>query len=417
MKTKHIILATLVFLVTFGFSQKIKKEASQFEYIQLPSNPLNKDIKNYNSQVILSYEADIIAEKQKNKEEYDKATAEYPQKVKDAEDKHKEAMALYKSDMKEWDEKSTGRKIIEKQVLEEDNKPKEPRYSTPSEPYLKIIEHQKVFNKDRLASSYLKLDGYKKSSENALKITVSLFGFESLEPELKSKEVNSYNSTTKTNTKTNKYWYEISHRHPINLKIETPTGEILFDETLEEFNEYTITKTSSREGKYPDYNKKTFLLKLQNSIVESNMKYINEYINDNYGFPKKTRNTTVFNIKPKKHKYDDYLQAFESLTSGYKLLVSDNKSAQERINNAISTWEKILTESNPSDKKARINSDITVVTHINLAEAYFWSNNFVKAEEHLTKILSLEYSKKQKKIIEQYKEIFRKQKIRWEANN
>ncbi len=417
MKTKNIFLVLFIFLVATGFSQKIDKQKLEFEYNQLPKKPLNKSIKNYSSQLEMAYEADIIAEKQKAQDDFEKATTEHPQKVKDAEAKHKEIVAEYEADMKAWKEKSTGSKIVERTLLDEKNKPVKPGDFRPSmAPRLKIVYHQKIFNKETLANTYLKLSGYKKSTENAVKITATLQGFENLEQELKSREGNFYNKQTKTTTKTFKYWYEVSHRHPINLKIETPDGEVILDEILEQFNEYTIAKSSSKEGKAPSFNINKFAKILQDKIVQSNMKSLEEYINSNYGFSKVKRNITVYRVNAKKLNYDDYQKAFESTTAGYNLLVSDNTSAIEKIKSAIAIWEKALTESNPSDKKARVNSDITIITLFNLVEACIWTNNYNKSEEYLNKIVGLNPSKKETKLIDEYREFLKEHKERWEAN-
>lgn len=417
MKTKQAFLILFLSVVLTGFSQKIDKQNVTFEYIQMPKQPLDKSIQNYYSQVTLAYEAEIIDEQQKVQEKYDMEMAEYPQKVKEAEERHKEVVAKYEADMVAWKEKSIGSKLIEKNILNENNKPVSPgTFYAPSKPYMTTVKHQKIFNKEMLANTYLNLDGYNKKEENALQIKVTLYGFENLEPELKSIEKSSYNSKTKQTTKVMTYWYEISYKHPINLTIKTEKGETIINETFEQFNNYSIAKTNVSEGSYPNFNKDAFIEGLQNKIVEENMKYIKEFINNNYGFVKMKRNTTVYRVEGKQLNYDDFQQAFELVTAGYNILISDNRSAKEKIGSAIQIWEKALLESDPEDKKARINSDITIITLLNLAEAYSWTHDYAKADECLNRIISLKPSKKEKNIINDYRILLKEQKERWEVN-
>ncbi|RLD65533.1 MAG: hypothetical protein DRI84_06645 [Bacteroidetes bacterium] len=417
MNAKILLVVFFTFIVISGFSQKIDKHKIEFDYIKLPKKPLDKSIKNYSSQVILAYEEDITARKQKAQDDYEQALADHPQNIINSKTLYDEEMARYDTAVVAWKNKSFGSKLVEKQMLDENNKPVKPgKYYPPSKPYLEKVYHQKIFNKNMLASTYLNLEGYNNSPEEALIITATLYGFENLEVELKSKAYITTNSSTKQKTETTNYWYEVSYKHPINLKITTYTGEVIIDETFEEFNEYRYAKSKESKGNTSGLNKDRFLQGLQNTIVEKNMKIIDDYINENYGYTKTTRNTIIFRVEPKKHNYDDYQKAFEFVAAGYSLLLSDNTAAIEQINNAIQIWEKAMLESDPSNKKARINSDITIITLLDLAEAYFWVNDFSNSDRCLNKIIGLKPSKKKKKRIENYRSVLKEQKERWEAN-
>jgi hypothetical protein len=419
-RTKKIITLLIFFvsLSLYSISQKIDKQDLLFDYIKMPAEPLNKSIKNFSSNVILAYEADIIAKEKAAQDEFDKAKAEYPKKVAEAQDEYNKRVEKYKADKAEWDKKSTGDKIVEKTVLKENNKPVEPgTFYKPSEPYLREIQHQKVFDKNMLASTYLKLDGFNNSPDNSVKITATLFGFENLEPELKTKEESEYNSQTKATSKIITYWYEIQYKHPISLKITLPSGETIMDETLLQFSEYSKASTGTAKGSYPSYNKEAFLTQLQNKVIEDNMKVINGLINSKYGYQKAKRNSTIIRIEPKKFTYDDFQQAYESAVAGYGILTTDFKSATEKLNKSIELWEKALTEFNPNENKVRIDEDVAKAAHFNLAEGYIWTNNFSKADEHLSKIIGLEPSKKEERAVEELRNLLRDQKTRWEANN
>jgi hypothetical protein len=62
----------------------------------------------------------------------------------------------------------------------------------------------------------------------------------------------------------------------------------------------------------------------------------------------------------------------------------------EPLKKSIALWEKALAESNLSDKKARINYDVTLKLHENLAVAYMYTNDYETAMIHFGKISSLQ---------------------------
>lgn len=417
MKTKLLLLLLFIPFVS-GYAQKIDDQETEFEFVQLPVSPLDASIRNYNSTVILQYEADIQARLDQLQADYDREMAEYPQRLQDAQERYDQIMAQYEADLKAYEEKSTTTKIVEKTILEQNNKPVKPgAFYPPSRPTLRQERHQKIFNGEMLANSYLKLEGFNKANEDAVTITATLYGFEALEPELKSVESSVYDTKTKATRKIVKYWYEVSYKHPINLNIALPTGEVIFDETFSQFAEYSLYSTPLTEGRAPNFDRDAIFRKLEDESVENNMKFINEFINSQYGFPRMTRKTTVYRIEPKKLNYDDYQQAFETISLGYNLLISEPDGATEKINAAIQIWEAALAESNPDDKKARVNADITIVTLFNLVEACVWTHDFNQAEQYLNKITALKPSKKERAIVDTYQDFIKDNKARWEANN
>ena len=212
------------------------------------------------------------------------------------------------------------------------------------------------------------------------------------------------------------YWYETPHKHPIKLTVQGATGEVLLDETFERFNQYTIAKTNTVQGSYPVMDPRTYDEGLQNKIVESNMKEINEYINDNYGYSKLKRKTAVNRVESKQLNYDDYQKAFEAASAGYNLLASNAAGAKAKINEAITIWEAAMKESNLGDKKARVNTEVTMATLFNLAEAYVWVDDYANAEARLNKIVGLSPSKKERKLLDDNLEFVKDQKVRHEAN-
>ena len=133
---KTVFYSVLMFL-SFNvqlLAQNTKSEKVEYTYVQLPMNPLSANVKNYQSAIFAVYEA----ENQKKQAEYEaqmaaaeaefqKEQAAYPAKVKAAEDK-------YAKEMEEWEKKSLAEKVVEKQLLNENNKPVKQLPSPRSDP-------------------------------------------------------------------------------------------------------------------------------------------------------------------------------------------------------------------------------------------------------------------------------------------
>ncbi|MBM78489.1 MAG: hypothetical protein CL846_08405 [Crocinitomicaceae bacterium] len=96
---------------------------------------------------------------------------------------------------------------------------------------------------------------------------------------------------------------------------------------------------------------------------------------------------------PKKHQdytYDNLVNALTHAQSAYASMSydRDKATAKERLAKAIDLWEEELKSSDLNDKKARINKKITGLISANLADAYFWSENFEKANLYINKAIT-----------------------------
>ena len=179
-------------IITFQIStaQNIKDETVEYKYIKLPLNPVPAGISNYQSTIVAPYEVDnkkkkddYEAEKKRAEDDYQNEKAAYPAKVKEAEDK-------FTREMEAWKKKSLGEKVLEKQVLGENNKPIK---QLPYQPYLKTVpspELKTSYDYPVVASTYLILDGFTNKPEDAVKIDVTLYGFDYTEPRQLSEQKN-----------------------------------------------------------------------------------------------------------------------------------------------------------------------------------------------------------------------------------
>jgi hypothetical protein len=445
MKTLQLICFLVLATSAQLLAQDVEKIETKFDFVQLPTKPLDKSVKNYTSKVIYNaeeknaklladYEADKIkAEEtyQKDLRDYDglvkkaeqdleKEKAEYPAKLKAANDAYMKEMELY-------EQKSTLQKLADKQLANEGkpykNLPREPYLQAPSKPY----KHEptapklnKVFNLQQLAGTYLKMDGYTQGTSNAVNITAEMGDLEVKEPEITSKDMTKFENGKSISYKA--YFAQVPYKRLIKLRVETAQG-VIYDEVPEEISKEKYIKSSGEfTSEYAirnwwDSQKTRTIENLEMETVDKNMATINEVLNSNFAFKKKTHETVVLIVKDKKQDYSDLNTAYLALLEGYNQLTDDfeKKESKVKIAEAIAIYEKALTESDMENKKARINEEVTLAIYWNLIEAYIWNDDFAKAKTLYTKFSTFDAPKKHKKAMETMNEFGKGQYERYKA--
>jgi hypothetical protein len=423
-------------------AQHVEKVKLKYDYIQLPVQPLAKNIKNCNSKVEISYEKEVL---ESNKDAMDKYKADlesYPKRVKGAEDQYntdmdrydqevKDADAQYKTELDAYNKQSMGKKVADNIMLKESQKPQKrhverPYKNIPPEPQRPVIEQapgKRLYNKEVLAGTYLKLDGYNSGTTDAVTVLATIHGFES-STKLKTNSFTYYEKGSTTGRESNKYQYTIQYRSLISVKVIGPDGSVIFEEAPVKFSEYSKSHTGEFESTYAldDYwakHQNDFLADLDDKQTAINMQQIHDLVNSKYGHVKVNRETVIYQVKEKKFQYPEYSKAYESAAAGYNLLADGEKSkqaAQGKFKEAIDQWEAAMKESQPADKKARIDEEITGVTLRNLIEAYIWTDDYTNADRCLNKLGGMDLSKKEKKWVDEMRDFMKDQKNRYEAS-
>lgn len=414
----------IVLLVSFSIfhfntlrAQNIKDEAVEYRYIKLPLAPLPATVQNYQSSIFANYEADnkkkkddYEAEKKLANAEFEKDKAAYPSKVKEADDR-------YNKEVEAWKNKSFGSKVIEKQVLGENNKPVK---QVPPQPYLRHVPEPELktsYDYPVLANTYLVLDGFANKPENAVKIDVIMYGYDYTEPRQLSEQKGtaSYaNGQTSTGSATY-YHNEFSYRHTMSVKVTTPDGKELFSLTPQELNTYKLFKTPESTTAAP-LNPQMLIKTYEEKILQENLNRINDLVNDRIGYKRASRKVELNYVKSKDDTYQDLLLAFNDASSGLKLLLDDAPAAKTKLQNAIQLWEKALLESDPKNKKARIDKDVTMAVYFNLLEAYFAMNDVAAGEKAIASLNIMDLSSRQRKLKDDYEALFNDLKKRLTAN-
>lgn len=417
MKKFTTSLVLLSFISSTIIAQNIKDETVEYRYIKLPMTPLPSSIKNYQSSIFAAYEAEnkkkqdeYIADKKLAEEEYQKDKEAYPAKVKAADDK-------FAKEMKDWKEKSFGEKVVEKQILGENNKPIK---STPPQPYLRFVPEPQLktsYDYPVVAKTYLILDGFENKADNAVKIDVTIFGFEYTEPRQLSeqKNVTSYaNGQTSTSAATY-YHNEFSYRHTMAVKVTTPDGKELFNATPQALNNYIIYKSPESTAALP-LNAQMLIKTNEEKLFQNNLKIINDLVNDKIGYKRELRKVELYYVKSKDETYKDLLIAYNDACSGLKLLLDDEPAAKTKLQSAIQVWNTAMLESDVKNKKARIDKDVTIAICFNLMESCFAIGDFVNAEKTITTLNGIDLSSSKRKQKDEYEALFNDLKKRTLVN-
>ncbi len=419
---KQLSLFIGLTIAATSLAQDIDNNDISFTYTQLPLTPLSKTVKNYQAVVLQKFE-DIVKQKQDlYAAELVAAETEF-QQAKDAQILlQKMADDKYAKDMAAWKKKP-----LAEQVLYSAQTPQRSIIPTPTKREVAKPEIPKTYDAQLLAGKYIKLQGFNNASDNAVTITVSLFGFNSENPILRervSQKATAATSTTPAKPEIKKYYYGINYKHMMSYKIDVPGQGTVADVFLPELDNFSEYKTNEFDSvKYLvnnwEQNKTKILEQIQDKSVYENLEYINNKINDKYGFMKMNY-ATLLSIVDEKKDYQDYKEAYVAAENGYKAIGSapgaDKSSAFPELSKAIGLWENAMKESQPNNKKARVDGDVTEITILNLIEAYIWKDDYINAKAYIDKIKTMDPSRKGRRRLERMELLYKLNKERFDAN-
>lgn len=399
-----------------SYAQKVKSDQVTYFYNKPPAVAVDKNVKNYQVVLEAAYEAKnqqlLKAYEQAKREaadKYRKDLAEYPGLVK-------AANARYDKEMAEYNKKSLGTKIVETSL----NGSTKPVKQLPNQPYLATVpapDLQPSYDYGALGSTYINLQGYQNCPENALKIVVSLYGYDHTQPRnMDEQQDNVRIGGGNTGTyKTTLYHTEFSYRHPMTVKVFGPDGKEQLSLTPPELNTYKIYKSEATSSPVR-INSELLIKTSAEKILQENLKFINGLLNDKYGFSSVKRVATLYYIKNNDAEYQDMTTAFNEASSGLIMLQQDQNAAKAKLDKACSLWNAALKEADPNNKKARINKDITLAIYFNLLEAYFAEGNVTDGQSTLEKMNNVNLAMSDRRTKIGYDMLFSELKARQQTN-
>ncbi|MEJ7694598.1 hypothetical protein [Daejeonella sp.] len=375
-------------------AQKLRSEDISYSYKRLPSTVL-RNTSNYQLTFDPVYEAknkerisEFVRKEQEAREKYEKEMAAHSGLVKDANTR-------YEKELAEYNKKSLGTKIVEKSVMD-NSKPVRQMIAVPT---LQIIEKPVLYSSydySVLADTYVKLDGFTKNSSNALKVNVILYGFDYTQPRTLSEEVTSIGRGATSTYKASVYHNEFSYRHPMAVKVVSPEGKELLSVTPPQLNSYKIYKTGNTE-RPQTVNGDLLIKNLEEKTLQENLAFINNLLNDTFGYSETERKATLYYVKTDDAIYSDLVTAFNEASSGLSILKQDKETAKSKLIKASELWNSALKESDPTNKKARINKDMTIALYYNLLEIYFALGDVPHGESTLEKMNTMNLTNSERK--------------------
>jgi hypothetical protein len=237
----------------------------------------------------------------------------------------------------------------------------------------------------------IKIDGLTQQNDAPVKITLTWNGFE--RGSIKENKTGVGPAT--------RYKYEIQYRHRVTLKIDVPGKGLVVNETIASTEAYSVF-TSNEYMTKGDFklwwidNEATFWDQRQSDLVMQHVATIDSYLNEKVGYPNKTYTVEMHSVKKSKEfDYTDYANAWNAAQDGLLKLEYKEKAneSKQQLQQAIDIWNKALTESDPNNKKVRIDKEVTAATYVNLAHAYLWQGDFVNAELSCNKGLSVDFGR------------------------
>jgi hypothetical protein len=228
------------------------------------------------------------------------------------------------------------------------------------------------------------------------------------------KEVSKVNGTS-TETNVTYYHIEFTYRHTMSVKVTLPDGKELFYLSPEELNTYKTYKSTATKTAQ-SINEDQLVQMHEEKIIQENLKFIGDLVNDRIGFPKTERQGSLSYVKSKDETYSDLMQAYNEASSALKTLTDDEVASKAKLTSIVQSYQTILQESNLNDKKARIDKEVTTMIYFNLMEIYFALKDVAGSEKTLASLNSLDLSNGERKDKEAMEKVLIDLKKRVAAN-
>ncbi|XOV66080.1 MAG: hypothetical protein ACFHU9_10630 [Fluviicola sp.] len=406
---KGLLLASaLVLTGSVSFGQNINDHKISFNYIQLPLLKIDGQYDNYAVKVEHMYrqaneDSTIMFDARKDvaMELFMQANERYHHERDSIE-------RIYLSQMSAWEQQvNAGTTNPNGTPL---TQPAPPLY--PAAPVMDQLEAPLMHSEfqESMATDRVNLEGFTKG-EGEVEITVIIHP-------IRSYRIVEEKKGTGTSTK---YNYSARYVMPIGLRVANPSQGIMMETVLfENERRYNLPSQKSKYDfeLYMKDNKEIMFRQMETAGRNAAIAQLNDHLNNHFGFVERNRTAEIYSVKSfKGHDYTDVTNAFTKTTFALQAVGADRdrSGAMGKINEAITATETILTESNLSDSKARINDKITAMLQCNLAELYMWKADFNKSDG-LANLALNSGEGKAKRHIRDEMGFYKDQRNRWEVH-
>jgi hypothetical protein len=211
------------------------------------------------------------------------------------------------------------------------------------------------------------------------------------------------------------YHTEFSYRHPMTVKVNGPDGKEIMNVTPPELNSYKIYKSAATD-RATRINTDLLIKTSEEKVLQENLKFINNLLNDKFGYSKVKRTATLYYIKNGDEAYGDLTTAFNEASSGLLMMQQDGAGAKTHLDKACGLWKTAFDQADISNKKARINKDIAIAVSFDLLEAYFALGDAANGQTVLDKLNTYSLSSSERKTKYDYDVLFAELKTRQQIN-
>ena len=393
---KYFFLLSGLVFGNYFFSQNIKDNKISINYIQLPKQKVDESISTFFTIYKDSYLDKNIQQLSIYQFKVDSAEAEQQIKIKTWKTLKNTIKRNYLDSLSVW--KQNIAKGINKA------KPTEPNYPEYPESYFLFPPVLSKSLSELMSNKSIKIAGF--SEENSgVRIEIDNLGLEVIS--IKGKYANQGKS------------YVVTARYKMPIVIKTfISGDLLHQKQYHNKIANHVVFKGKTEYDYEIWkmnigeSNKDIWINLQRKLWNTAINNISSVLDSEIGYPKKRENTEVYIVKKfQDYNYEKLLSAYNYAESGYGQVGLDrNKSrAKTQLIKAINIWEQEMKESDLANKKSRINSKISGLISANLADAYFWTEDFEKSNFYINKAINQgnlkakNHCKKLKKDIPEFK--------------
>ena len=372
---KYFFLLSGLVFGNYFFSQNIKDNKISINYIQLPKQKVDESISTFFTIYKDSYLDKNIQQLSIYQFKVDSAEAEQQIKIKTWKTLKNTIKRNYLDSLSVW--KQNIAKGINKA------KPTEPNYPEYPESYFLFPPVLSKSLSELMSNKSIKIAGF--SEENSgVRIEIDNLGLEVIS--IKGKYANQGKS------------YVVTARYKMPIVIKTfISGDLLHQKQYHNKIANHVVFKGKTEYDYEIWkmnvgeSNKDIWINLQRKLWNTAINNISSVLDSEIGYPKKRENTEVYIVKKfQDYNYEKLLSAYNYAESGYGQVGLDrNKSrAKTQLIKAINIWEQEMKESDLTNKKSRINSKISGLISANLADAYFWTEDFEKSNFYINKAIN-----------------------------
>lgn len=377
---KVFTILSCIQITGFLFAQKAAGTNVDYEYYRLPLKKVAEKKYHFSVEIgyIKDYEADMAF--------YEEANAAYDMVKKELNDAYDKAL-------EDYNKQSTGDKLAQRILLNDDGKPIRPsnkdyadrlnsqyKHFLGPAPYYNLVspERSDIPSNSEMTSA-IKLDGFTKSISDGLKIVLDASDFSETSETKKLGEAPNETKQTKF-TISCEVIVSVFNTSGEELYSNTYPSNISFNSAKKKLAEWSKYERSSVYKNLPNTNKKKLISRLIGTV--------NTDLNNQFGYSWIKKRSKIYSAKGKKYFYDDLDKAVVSFQNGLEDLKVNQDIAAGKLNEAIVVWKEALEELDLADKKARINNKIGAALYINLGLAYTLINEFDNADKALSTVQS-----------------------------